>query len=103
MLAHPRCTGVKHAKTSFESFPYGSILHSVVWLRVSLSDRGDHDAPTQIADESRSEVDRLLAPMLEPFDATLSAATRTEPQNEELRRLTALALIVYVTGDGIRR
>jgi hypothetical protein len=60
-------------------------------------------APTQIADESRSEVYRLLAPMLEPSDATLSAGTRTEPQNEELRRLTALALIVYGTGDGIRR
>jgi hypothetical protein len=60
-------------------------------------------APTQIADESRSEVYRLLASTLERSDTPASAGVGTEPQNEERRRLAALALMVYVTGDGIRR
>jgi hypothetical protein len=60
-------------------------------------------APTPTADDSRSEVYRLLASTLEQFDAMPSAAIGADPQNEELRRLTAVALMVYVTGDGIRR
>ena len=62
-------------------------------------------APTQTADESLSEVYRLLASTLERSDTIASAGvgTGTEPQNEERRRLAALALMVYVTGDGIRR
>jgi hypothetical protein len=60
-------------------------------------------APTPTADDSRSEVYRLLASMLEPSDATPSAAVEADPQNEELRRLAALTLMVYVAGDGIRR
>jgi hypothetical protein len=60
-------------------------------------------APTRTKDDSRSEVYRLLASVLEQSDATASAADGTEPQNEERRRLAALALMVYVAGDGIRR
>jgi hypothetical protein len=60
-------------------------------------------APTRTADDSRSEVYHLLASMLEPSDATPSAAVGADPQNEELRRLAALTLMVYVAGDGIRR
>jgi hypothetical protein len=59
-------------------------------------------APTRTADDSGSEVYRLLASVLQS-DATPSAAVGADPQNEELRRLTAVALMVYVTGDGIRR
>jgi len=57
----------------------------------------------QTADESRSEVYRLLASTLERSDTTASAGVGTEPQNEERRRLATLALMVYVSGDGIRR
>jgi hypothetical protein len=53
-------------------------------------------ASAQTADESRSEVYRLLASTLEGSDTTPSAGVGTEPQNEERRRLTALALMVYV-------
>ena len=60
-------------------------------------------APTPTADDSRSEVYRLLSSVLEQSDATPSAAVLADPQNEELRRLAALALMVYVAGDGIRR
>jgi hypothetical protein len=38
--------------------------------------------------------------MLEQSDATPSAAVVADPQNEELRRLAALAFVVYVAGDG---
>jgi hypothetical protein len=37
--------------------------------------------------------------MLEQSDATPSEAVVADPQNEELRRLAALALMVYVAGD----
>jgi hypothetical protein len=60
-------------------------------------------APIPTADDSRSEVYRLLASVLEQSDATPSAAVEADPQNEELRRLAALTLMVYVAGDGIRR
>jgi hypothetical protein len=60
-------------------------------------------AATQTADESRSEVYHLFASMLERSDATPSGRVGTEPQDEELRRLAALALMVYVAEDGIRR
>jgi hypothetical protein len=60
-------------------------------------------APTSTADDARAEVYHLLASMLEPSDATPSAAVKADPQNEELRRLAALTLMVYVAGDGIRR
>jgi hypothetical protein len=59
-------------------------------------------APTRTPDDSGSEVYRLLASVLQS-DATPSAAVGADPQNEELRRLAALALMVYVAGDGIRR
>jgi hypothetical protein len=61
-------------------------------------------APSRTADDdSRSEVYHLLASMLEASDATPSAAIGADAQNEELRRLAALTLMVYVAGDGIRR
>ena len=55
-------------------------------------------------DELRS-YERLLVSMLEQADLTSPAARiGADDQNEEgVRRLAALALIVYVTGDGIRR
>jgi hypothetical protein len=58
--------------------------------------------PTRTADDSRSEVYRLLSSALQP-EATPSAAVETDRQNEELRRLVGLALMAYVAGDGIRR
>jgi hypothetical protein len=60
-------------------------------------------APTLTADESRSEVYRILASVLEQSDATPSPGIAVDPEDEELRRLTALALMIYATGDGIRR
>ena len=60
-------------------------------------------APTRTADESRSEVYRVLASVLEQSDATPSPVIAVDPEDEELRRLTALALMIYATGDGIRR
>jgi hypothetical protein len=41
--------------------------------------------------------------MLERSDATPSGRVGTEPQDEELRRLAALVLMVYIAEDGIRR
>jgi hypothetical protein len=58
-------------------------------------------APTVTGDESRFEVYRLFASIVEPSDATPSPRVGADPENEELRRLTALALIVYLVGDGI--
>jgi hypothetical protein len=60
-------------------------------------------APTAAGDESRSEVYRLLASLLEPSDTPPSPGGGADPQNEELRRLTALALMVYAAGNGIKR
>jgi hypothetical protein len=59
-------------------------------------------APTAARDESRS-VYRLLVSLLEGSDTAPSLELGADPQNEEVRRLTALALMVYVAGDGIRR
>ena len=56
-------------------------------------------APTVAGDESSSEVYRLLASIVEPPDATPLPGVGADPQNEELRRLTALALMVYLDGD----
>src|SRR5688572_17107285 len=53
-------------------------------------------APTRTADESHSEVYRVLASVLEQSDATPSPSIGADPQNEELRRLTAVALMIYV-------
>jgi hypothetical protein len=58
---------------------------------------------TGTADESRSEVYRVLASVLEQSDAAPSPGIAVDPEDEELRRLTALALMIYATGDGIRR
>ena len=41
--------------------------------------------------------------MREESDATPLLGIGADPQNEELRQLTAVALMVYVAGDGIRR
>jgi hypothetical protein len=60
-------------------------------------------APTAAGDESRSEVYRLLASLLERSDAAPSAGVGADLENEELRRLTALALMVYAAGNGIKR
>src|SRR5687768_6021771 len=57
-------------------------------------------APKAAGDESRSEVYRLLASLFELSDATASAGVGADLENEELRRLTALALMVYVVGNG---
>ena len=60
-------------------------------------------APIKPLDESRTHY-RLLLSVLESSDGTSAGRIGTEAQNEEeVRRLAALALIVYVTGDGIRR
>ena len=64
---------------------------------------GTSFTPTKAADESRSQVYRLLTSVVEPSAVNSSVAAGTEAENEEARRLTALSLIVYVTGDGIRR
>jgi hypothetical protein len=58
-------------------------------------------APTNAPDESYSELYRLLVSIPEQSGAR-SAKNGTEA-NEEVRRLTALSLILYVTGDGIKR
>ena len=55
-----------------------------------------------VPDESSSELYRLLISTPEQSNVW-SAENRTEAQNEEVRRLTALSLIVYATGDGIKR
>jgi hypothetical protein len=57
-------------------------------------------APVKPPDESRTH-HRLLLSRLEHSGVNPSA--RTEAQNKEARRLAALAVMVYVTGDGIRR
>jgi hypothetical protein len=57
-------------------------------------------APITPPDESRTH-HRLLLSMLE--HSGVNPSTRTEAQNKEARRLAALAVMVYVTGDGIRR
>jgi hypothetical protein len=59
-------------------------------------------APIKPPDESRIHY-RLLVSMLEQSDLTPSVGIGTDAQNEEDRRLAALALMVYATGDGIRR
>jgi hypothetical protein len=59
-------------------------------------------APIEPSDESRTQY-RLLVSMLEQSGFNPSARIGTDPQNEEVRRLAALALMVYVAGDGIRR
>lgn len=68
---------------------------------------GDNVVTTRFArvealDGSRTH-DRLLASMLEHATADPLAKTGTDPQNEEVRRLAALALMVYVAGNGIKR
>jgi hypothetical protein len=59
-------------------------------------------APTAAGDESRS-VYRLLVSLLEGSDTAPSLELGADPQNEELRRVTALALMVCLAGDRIRR
>ena len=59
-------------------------------------------APIRSPDESDTP-HRLLVSMLEQSGVNPSARIGTEAQNEEVRRLAALALKVYVTEDGIRR
>jgi hypothetical protein len=59
-------------------------------------------ARTAARDESRS-VYHLLASVLERSDTAQSPEPGADPQNEELRRLTPLALMVYVVGNGIKR
>jgi hypothetical protein len=59
-------------------------------------------APPNAPDESRSELYRLLASTSEQFHIRL-AGNGTEAQNEEVRRLMAVSLILYVTEDGIKR
>jgi hypothetical protein len=58
-------------------------------------------APIRSPDEFGTH-HRLLVSMLE---SRVNPSTRigTDAQNEEVRRLAALALMVYVAGDGIRR
>jgi hypothetical protein len=58
--------------------------------------------PIEPSDESRTQY-RLLVSMLEQSGVNPSARIETDVQNEEVRRLAALALMVYVAGDGIRR
>ncbi len=59
-------------------------------------------APIKLPDEARTH-HRLLVSMLEQSGVNPSARIGTEAQNEEVRRRAALAVMVYVTGDGIRR
>jgi hypothetical protein len=59
-------------------------------------------APIKPPDESRIHY-RLLVSMLEQSGVTPSVGIATDAQNEEDRRLAALGLMVYATGDGIRR
>lgn len=76
--------------------------------RKGLTASGDNNvvatrfAAIKPPDESRTH-DRLLVSMLEQSGVNPSARIGTEAQNEEVRRLAALAVMVYVTGDGIRR
>jgi hypothetical protein len=58
-------------------------------------------APIEASDEPTQY--RLLVSMLEQSGVNPSARIGTDAQNEEVRRLAALALMVYVAGDGIRR
>lgn len=59
--------------------------------------------PIKPPDESRIHY-RLLVSMLEQSGVTPSVVgIGTDAQNKEDRRLAALALMVYATGDGIRR
>jgi hypothetical protein len=57
--------------------------------------------PPKAPEESSSELYRLLVSTPEQSDGR-STENGTEA-NEEVRRLTALSLILYVTEDGIKR
>jgi hypothetical protein len=57
-------------------------------------------APIKPSDESRTH-HHLLVSVLE--HSCVNPSARTEAQSKETRRLAALAVMVYVTGDGIRR
>ena len=59
-------------------------------------------APPNVSDESSSELYRLLVATNEQSGVS-SAGDRTEAQNEEVRRLTALSLMVYITADRVRK
>jgi hypothetical protein len=59
-------------------------------------------APTAARDEYRS-VYRLLVSLLERSDTASSLELGADPQNEEIQRLTPLALMVYVVGNGTKR
>ena len=71
------------------------------------SSGSDHVIATRLArveslDNSPTDY-RLLVSMLEQSSVNPSARIGIDAQNEEVRRLAALALMVYVAGDGIRR
>jgi hypothetical protein len=59
-------------------------------------------APPKAPDESSSELYRLLVATNEQSGVS-SAGDRTEAQNEEVRRLTALSLMLYVTADVVKK
>ena len=58
-------------------------------------------APPKAPDESSSELYRLLVSTPEQSD--VRSIKNGIEANEEVRRLTALSLILYVTEDGIKR
>jgi hypothetical protein len=60
-------------------------------------------ARPKLAYQSRSQLYGLLSSMLEQSRVGSSSGLGPEAHNEEVRRLAALALLVYVNEDGIRR
>jgi hypothetical protein len=58
--------------------------------------------PPNAPAESSSELYRLLVATIEQSGVN-SAGDGIEARNEEVRRLTALSLMVYVTEDGIKK
>ena len=58
-------------------------------------------APPKAPDESSSELYRLLVST--PEQSYVRSIENGIEANEEVRRLTALSLILYVTEDGIKR
>ena len=60
-------------------------------------------AASKVDHSSRPQLHRLRAPSDEHFAVDPSARARTEADNEEVRLIATLALMVYATGDGIKR
>ena len=66
---------------------------------------GGNNAETNLApfDPRHDSGSRLRASSVEQFAVSSSGGVRTEAENDEVLRKATVALMVYATGDGIRR